>query len=120
MTVAGINAKINNKKVTLINLIKKNILKVHIALSIFITTLFTGCYNPSESREKKYIKMKNVKDVLTNIQQEYTIYEVSNTQDVSIECNNGTIIFIPANSFVSNNGSSPKENIILKINNLQN
>lgn len=59
--------------------------------------------------------MKSVKDVMTNLKPPSSSYQISNSANEIIECEEGTSIYIPANSFVLKNGSVPKGNITITI-----
>lgn len=86
-----------------------------IMLLVSVIFIIFSCSETKGPVKKQYIKMKNIQDVLTNLKPQYYTYECINSKDTSIECERGTILFIPANTFMFKDGSVPKGIIHLKI-----
>lgn len=87
-----------------------------------MSILILSCSNDSsdngssiEIEEVSIIVDSENKEVFENISETPQIFEINNKRDTFLQCNNGTIISIPQNCFVNNEGEIVTENIKLEI-----
>lgn len=71
--------------------------------------------NQKDAQERKYIPMNEVKDVMTNLKPLKTTFEISANEESVIQGDEGTVIYIPANSFEFADGTKPKGKIKIEL-----
>jgi hypothetical protein len=86
-----------------------------ISYLLLLSLILIACENAVVKEPRKYIKMKSVKDVMTNLKPLNSTYEITNSEESVIHCEEGTVLYIPANTFVYENGKVVSGNIKLSI-----
>jgi len=81
---------------------------------IFLTLLIISCGNPDKS-EKKITKATSVNDILTFLTPDSETLDINPEKDNTINCKKGTILFFPANCFQFEDGTTPKNEIKLTV-----
>jgi hypothetical protein len=83
---------------------------------IVLSVILISCSsNQEDSQERNYITMNEVKDVMTNLKPLKTKFEISANEESIINGEEGTVIYIPANSFVFEDGTKPKGEIEIEL-----
>ncbi len=83
---------------------------------IVLSAILISCSsNQENSQERIYIAMNEVKDVMTNLKPLNTKFEISANEESIINGEEGTVIYIPANSFVFEDGTKPKGEIEIEL-----
>lgn len=77
--------------------------------------LFSCNQNSENHQERIYIPMNDVKDVLTNLKPLKSTFELAANEESVIKGKKGTVIYIPANSFVFKDGTKPKGTIKIEV-----
>lgn len=91
-------------------------MKITISIT-FIILLFSQCTNELNNQNiQEESKITSLNDIITELDSEQELFTIDPKKDTIIEGNNGTIIYLPANSLVFKNGDKPnkKVNVILK------
>lgn len=83
---------------------------------IVLSVILISCSgNQDGISERNYIPMKDVKDVMTNLKPLKATFEISANEASVIRGKEGTVIYIPANSFEFENGRKPKGKISIEL-----
>ena len=67
------------------------------------------------SDRKKNIPITSIESVMTNLAPEFNSFEINSKEENYFEGKKGTAIYIPANTFVFEDGSSPQGNINIEL-----
>lgn len=90
---------------------RNNMIKKIFTFIVLTTTLISCSGNQKDAQERKYIPMNEVKDVMTNLKPLKATFEISANDESVIQGEEGTVIYIPANSFEFADGTKPKGKI---------
>lgn len=83
--------------------------------SIVLSVILISCSNQENAQERNYVQMDKLKDVMTNLKPLKAKFEITANEESIINGEQGTIIYIPANSFVFGDGTKPKGKIEIEL-----
>lgn len=99
-----------------IKIVNKNNMMNKTFTFIALTVIFISCRsNQKDAQERKYIPMNEVKDVMTNLKPLKKSFEISANEGSIIRGEDGTVIYIPANTFEFKDGTNPKGKIKVEL-----